>query len=128
MNNVLISLLCLLNLSDIYQFTLPAIGGGSSIPFSDFKGKKILVVNTASGSLYTSQYARLEQLYQQYKDKLVIVAIPSNDFQHETGSEQDIKSFVQNNYSIHYLLAANACVNAPGGNHCYKWLANGVES
>ena len=128
MQSVLISLICLISLSDIYQFTLPGIAGGTSIQFSDFKGKKILVVNTASGSLYTGQYARLEQLYQQYKDSLVIVAVPSNDFNHEGGSEQDIASFVQNTYSIHYLLAGKTSVTGTGTCDLYKWLTNGEQN
>lgn len=128
MYNILIALLTLTNLSDIYQFSMPAIGGGTTIHFSDFKGKKILVVNTASGSPYAEQYARLEQLYQQYKDKLVIVAVPSNDFQHETGSEQAIQNQVSSMYHVHYLLTGKASVTGAGACDLYRWLTTGPES
>jgi glutathione peroxidase len=128
MYNLLLSITTLFYLSDIYQFSVPAIGGGTSIHFSDFQGKKILLVNTSSNSLFTPEYGRLEQLYQQYKDSLVIVAIPSNDFNHEPGSEQDIQSFVQSTYSIHYLLAGKTVVTGAGQSGLYKWLTSGSQN
>jgi glutathione peroxidase len=128
MYNFFFSILTLFYFSDIYSFSVPATSGGTAINFSDFRGKKILIVNTSSNSLFTPQYGRLEQLYQQYKDSLVIVAIPSNDFNHEPGSDQDILSFVQSNYSIHYLLAGKTSVSGAGQSDLYKWLTTGSQN
>lgn len=128
MYTILFSLLSLFYLSDIYQFTIPSIGGGAPIHFNDFKGKKILVVNTATGSIFTKQYAALEQLYQQNKDKLVIIAIPSNDFQHEGKAEQEIQQFVNGNYHVHFLLAAKTSVTGSDQSDLYKWLTKGGEN
>src|SRR5437870_3615873 len=64
---------------NIYNFKIKSLDGGT-IDFSQFKGKKILIVNTASHCGFTPQYTALEKLYQQYKDKLVIVGFPSADF------------------------------------------------
>jgi len=122
MYTILFSILSLLTFSDIYTFSVPGIAGGASINFNDFRGKKILLVNTSSYSNFTPQYGRLEQLYQQYKDSLVIVALPANDFNHEPGSEDSIRNFVQNTYSIHYLLAGKTSVTGAGQSDLYKWL------
>lgn len=122
MYNILFALLSILTFSDIYTFSVPAIGGGASIDFNSFRGKKILIVNTSSNSPFVAQYGKLEQLYQQYKDSLVIVAFPSNDFGHEPGSEQSIQAFVQNTYSIHYLVAGKTIVSGAGQSDLYKWL------
>lgn len=72
-------------ISTIYTYTLPAADGGNGIHLSDYQDKKILFVNTASNSEYAIQYASLEQLYQRYKDSLVIIAVPSNSFGNEQG-------------------------------------------
>lgn len=128
MYTILFSILTFFTSPDIYSFSVPAIGGGSSINFSDFRGKKILIVNTSSNSSFTAQYGRLEQLYQQYKDSLVIIAIPSNDFSHEPGSEPSIQTFVQNAYSIHYLLAGKTGVSGAGQSDLYKWLTTRDEN
>jgi len=128
MYSFLISLCSLLYFGDIYQFSIPSIYGGSAIQFSDFKGKKILVVNTASGSIYAPQYASLERLYQQYKDKLVVVAIPSNDFQHEGRGEAELLQFVNSAYQVHFLLAGQLSVMGAGQSTLYKWLTTGGEN
>src|SRR5687767_10241688 len=76
---------------NIYKFKVPSIEGGT-INFSKYKGKKILVVNTASKCGYTPQYEGLEKLYKQYGDKLVVVGFPANNFgQQEPGSDEEIK-------------------------------------
>ena len=79
--------------SSIYDFKVPGLSGGT-INFSDFKGKKIMVVNTASMCGNTPQYADLEKLYEKYKDKLVIVGFPANNFgAQEPGTNAEIKQF-----------------------------------
>jgi glutathione peroxidase len=105
---------------------------GHTVQLSDFRGKKILFVNTASGSSSAAQYARLEQLYQQFKDSLVIVAFPSNDFGHEEGSDSAIRQWVGGTYSIHFILASKTKVSGAGQNEVYRWLTqsalNGTDS
>ena len=77
----------------IYKFKVPGLEGGS-IDFSKYKGKKILIVNTASKCGNTPQYADLEKLYETYKDKLVIIGFPANNFgAQEPGCNSDIKEF-----------------------------------
>lgn len=128
MYKLLLFLLPFIGFSDIYSFSISGINAGATINFSDFQGKKILIVNTCSDSAYSPQYGRLEQLYQQYKDSLVIVAIPSNDFGHEPGSEADIQNFVQSNYSIHYLLAGKMSVTGAEQSALYQWLTTGTQN
>ena len=107
--------------NSIYDFQVTDIDG-NTINFSDFQGKNILIVNTASQSSYVNQYAELEQLYQSYKDSLVIIAIPSNSFGNETGNDSTIKSFVTVNYSIHYWLGSKMEVNGDSISPLYQWL------
>jgi glutathione peroxidase len=95
---------------------------GVQVNFSDFQGKKILIVNTASASPYVSQYASLEQLYQLYKDSLVIIAFPSNSFGHESGDNIGIHNFVTTNYNIHFMLGAKIDVTGIGQSAIYQWL------
>jgi glutathione peroxidase len=114
----------------IYQFTVPALDGGT-IDFSQFKGKKILVVNTASKCGYTPQYAQLEELYKKYKDKLVIVGFPANNFGgQEPGTNNEIKSFCTKNYGVTFPMAAKVSVKGDDIAPIYKWLTqksdNGV--
>jgi len=81
----------------IYDFKVPGLEGGT-IDFSKFKGKKIMIVNTASKCGNTPQYADLEKLYEEYKDKLVIVGFPANNFgQQEPGTNIEIGEFCKKN-------------------------------
>ncbi len=108
----------------IYQFKVPSIDGGT-IDFSSFKGKKILVVNTASKCGYTPQYEGLEKLYEQYKDKLVIVGFPANNFgSQEPGSNDEIHSFCKKNYGVTFPLAAKVDVVGEKTHPLFQWLTN----
>ena len=84
----------------IYDFKVESLDGGT-IDFAKYKGKKILIVNTASKCGYTPQYEGLEKLSKQFKDKLVIVGFPANNFLfQEPGENAEIKSFCQKNYGV----------------------------
>jgi glutathione peroxidase len=96
--------------------------GGGDIDFALFAGKKVLIVNTAINTADTVQYRKLEQLHQLYKDSLVIIAIPSNDFGNAPMSNAAIKTFVNTRYNNHYILAAKSNVKAPDKSALYKWL------
>lgn len=114
----------------IHQFKVIALDGGE-IDFSTFKGKKILIVNTASECGYTPQYKDLEALYNQFKDKLVIVGFPSNDFGgQEPGTNDEIKSFCSKNYGVSFPMAAKVSVKGENTAPIYQWLTqkekNGV--
>src|SRR2546423_13148767 len=92
--------------TSIYDFKVPGLEGGT-IDFSKFKGKKILIVNTASKCGNTPQYAALETLYKQYKDKLEIVGFPANNFgQQEPGTNSEIKEFCTKNYGETFPMAS----------------------
>lgn len=106
----------------IYDFKVESLDGGT-IDFSTFKGKKILIVNTASKCGYTPQYEGLEKLYNQYKDKLVIVGFPANNFlRQEPGSNEDIQTFCQKNYGVTFPMAAKISVKGNNKHPIYIWL------
>jgi len=106
----------------IYDFKVTALDG-SIIDFSQFKGKKILIVNTASRCGYTPQYKALEQLYERYKDKLVIVGFPSNNFLfQEPGSNEKIATFCKENYGVTFPMAAKVHVKGRKMAPIYYWL------
>ena len=106
----------------IHVFKVPAIDG-SEIDFAQFKGKKILVVNTASKCGFTPQYKELEELYETYKDKLVIVGFPANNFaSQEPGTNEEIKSFCSKNYGVSFPMAAKISVKGDDIAPIYKWL------
>ena len=109
--------------SSIYDFKVPGLDG--EIDFSKFKGKKIMIVNTASECGNTPQYKELETLYQQHKDKLVIVGFPANNFgEQEPGSNADIKAFCSREYRITFPMAEKVSVKGTDIHPVYKWLSD----
>jgi len=112
----------------IYDFKVDALEGGS-IDFSKFKGKKILIVNTASACGYTPQYEGLEALYEKYKDHLVVVGFPANNFGgQEPGSNTEIKEFCKKNYGVSFPMAAKISVKGEDIAPIYKWLCTKSEN
>ena len=112
----------------IHEFKVESLEGGT-IDFSAFKGKKILVVNTASQCGYTPQYEGLQKLYDQYKDKLVIVGFPANNFgAQEPGSNNEIKAFCTKNYGVTFPMASKVSVKGDDIAPIYKWLCNKSEN
>ena len=107
--------------SSIHQFKVAALDGGT-IDFASFKGKKILVVNTASKCGYTPQYAQLQELYELYKNKLVIIGCPSNDFGgQEPGTTTEIVSFCKKNYGVSFPLTEKMGI-LKNTHALYQWL------
>ena len=98
----------------------------SQFNFSLLKGKKILIVNTASDCGYTYQYADLEKLYRQYQGSVEIIAFPANDFkEQEKGNDADIASFCKKNYGVSFAIMAKSIVVASANqNPVFKWLTN----
>ncbi len=108
--------------ASIYEFKVKALDG-STIDFAKFKGKKILVVNTASECGNTPQYADLQAMSVKYKDKLVIVGFPANDFgSQEPGSNKEISAFCTKNYGVTFPMAAKITVKGEDMAPIYVWL------
>jgi glutathione peroxidase len=112
----------------IYDFKVEGLDGGT-VDFSSFKGKKILIVNTASKCGYTKQYEGLEALYKKYQDKLVIVGFPANNFGgQEPGTNADIKEFCKKNYGVTFPMAAKVSVKGDDKAPIFKWLTSKAEN
>lgn len=112
----------MLNGTSIYDFKVAGLDG-KEIDFAKFKGKKVLVVNTASECGYTPQYADLQKLYDKYKNKLVIVGFPANNFGgQEPGSNEEINSFCKKNYGVTFPMAAKVSVKGDDAAPLFKYL------
>lgn len=118
------------SVTSIHKFSVKALDG-TTINFADFKGKKILIVNTASECGYTPQYKDLQALYEKYKEKLVIVGFPANNFGgQEPGTATEIKAFCTKNYGVTFIMADKISVKGDDMAPIYQWLTqksqNGV--
>lgn len=110
---------------NFYQLTV-TLNNGQTISMEQFKGKKLLLVNTASACGYTGQYAELEELYKKYKDQLVIIGFPANDFkQQEQKNDEEIAEFCKVNYGVTFLLAKKSSVIKGSEQHpVFAWLSD----
>lgn len=116
----------------IYDFQVESLDGGK-IDFADFKGKKILIVNTASECGFTSQYEGLETLSKEHKDDLVIIGFPANNFGgQEPGSNAEIATFCTKNFGVTFPMAAKVSVKGDDIAPIFKFLTekelNGVKN
>ena len=119
---LLTALLLFSTASSIHTFDFKTIDG-KTMSFSDFKGKKILIVNTASKCGYTSQYEELEALYKQYNSKLVVVGFPANNFAgQEPGTNSEISNFCKKNYGVTFIMASKVSVKGNDMDPLFKWL------
>ena len=106
----------------VYDFKVKSIDS-KSIDLSVYKGKKILFVNTASECGYTSQYAGLQELSDKYKDKLVVIGFPANNFgEQEPGDNSEIKGFCTKNYGVTFPLSSKISVSGEDIDPLFKWL------
>ncbi len=111
----------------IYDFEVEGLDG-NAIRFQQFKGKKILIVNTASRCGLTPQYEDLEKLYKTYSKNLVIVGFPANNFMgQEPGSNAAIKAFCQKNYGVTFPMAEKISVKGNDTHPLYKFLKEAAE-
>lgn len=116
----------------IHQFKVKDING-KSFEFSSLKGKKIMIVNTASKCGLTPQYEKLEALYQKYKNNnFIIIGFPANNFMgQEPGSDQEISTFCQKNYGVSFPMMSKISVKGKGMHPVYQFLTkkskNGLE-
>jgi glutathione peroxidase len=119
---LLLSLFLFAGVTSVYDFKVPGLDG-KTIDLSKFKGKKLLIVNTASKCGFTPQYADLEKLYEQYKDKLVIVGFPANNFhQQEPGTNSEISEFCKKNYGVTFPMAEKVDVIGDNTHPLFKYL------
>ena len=132
MKKIILIIMALFNFStdiksqetSIYDFKINGIDG-SIIDFKQFKGKYILFVNVASKCGFTSQYEGLELLFQKYKEKLIVIGFPCNQFgSQEPGNSKDIIKFCTDNYGVSFLLSEKIDVKGKNINIIYKWLTN----
>tara|TARA_R110002126_G_scaffold55819_6_gene149711 strand:+ start:26406 stop:26855 length:450 start_codon:yes stop_codon:yes gene_type:complete len=95
------------------------------IQFSDFKSKHILFVNVASKCGFTPQYKDLEELHQQYKNELVVIGVPCNQFgKQEPGTSDEIQEFCQVNYGVSFLITEKIDVKGQQQHPLYTWLTS----
>jgi len=113
----------------IHEFKVTDING-DSFDFSSLKGKKIMVVNTASKCGLTPQYKGLEALYNKYKDKnFIIIGFPANDFMsQEPGTNEEIASFCSKNYGVSFPMMAKISVKGKDMHPIYTFLTSGNEN
>ena len=108
--------------SEFYTFRTPTING-NEFNFSQLKGKKVLIVNTASECGYTPQYAELQKLHEKYKDKLVLIGFPANNFgQQEPGTNEQISEFCKKEYNVTFQLMQKVSVKGEDMDAIFKWL------
>ena len=110
-------------MSTVYDFDALQING-KSVPLSQFKGKAMLIVNTASACGFTPQFAGLESLHETYgKQGLVVLGFPCNQFgAQDSGSNSEIAEFCQLNYGVSFSMMAKIDVNGPQAHPLYQWL------
>lgn len=111
-----------INAQSIYDFKVKSIDG-KEINLADFKGKKIIIVNTASECGFTPQYEGLQKLYASHKDKLVIIGFPANNFgAQEPGTNPEIKDFCSKTYHVSFPLASKVSVKGDDIDPFFKWM------
>ena len=106
---------------EIYDFSIESITG-ETINFKDYKNKVILVVNTASYCGFTKQYSDLQKLWEDYKEKgLVVIGVPSNSFNQEKKKDNEVKEFCEVNFSINFPITTIVDVKGDNAHDIYKW-------
>lgn len=106
----------------IYDFKMRSLEG-TEIDFSQYKGKNLLIVNTASKCGYTPQYADLEKLHEQYGDKVTVLGFPANNFLwQEPGTNNEIAAFCEKNYGVKFQMFEKLSVRGKDQHPLYQWL------
>jgi glutathione peroxidase len=106
------------------------LNNGQEFRFDALKGKKVLLVNTASDCGFTAQYEDLEKLYEQDKDKLIIIGFPANDFkEQEKGSDEQIAQFCKLNFGVTFPLATkNSVIKGSSQQQVFRWLTDRAKN
>ena len=104
-----------------FDFKINSITG-EIIDFKDYKGKAVLLVNTASYCGFTKQYTKLQELWDKYKSKgLIVLAIPSNSFRQEKNSDDEVKNFCEVNFNINFPISTISDVKGDNAHEIFKW-------
>jgi len=110
-------------LAEPRDFRFASIDGGT-LSLADWSGRPVLVVNTASRCGFTPQYDGLQALYDRYRDRgLVVLAVPSQDFRQELGSDAAVKEFCELNFDLDLPMTTITPVRGPGAHPFYRWLS-----
>ncbi len=109
----------------IYDFNIE-LNNGRSLDLSTLRGKKILLINTASDCGYTNQYEQLQELFTRLPEKLMVIGFPANDFkQQEKGNDEEIAAFCKLNYGVTFPIAKKSTVKpGPSQNKIFQWLTH----
>jgi glutathione peroxidase len=111
-------------LPSVHQYKIEGLEGGT-IDFKKYKGKKILIVNTASKCGYTPQYEELQALYEKYQDKLVVIGVPANNFgAQEPGTNDEIKEFCSSKFKVTFPMTTKVSVKGDDMCELYQWLTS----
>lgn len=114
--------------ASVYDFTVKSIDG-KNVKLSQYKGKKLLIVNTASECGYTPQYKELEQLYKKHGDKVTVLGFPANNFGgQEPGTEAQIATFCEKNYGVTFPLFSKVSVKGADTAPLFKFLADKAQN
>lgn len=97
---------------------------GNNVSMSSYQGKKILLVNIATGNSRISQLTGLQQLHRQYGDSVAIIVFPSNSFGREPRTDSEIKTLCRSNYGVTFQIAAKSDVTGANAQSIYHWLTN----
>ncbi len=112
------------SVQSIYDIAIENLNG-KTVSLKDFKGKKILFVNVASKCAFTPQYKSLQELHEKFKDQLIIIGVPCNQFgNQEKGSSQEIEEFCEINYGVSFLMLKKMNVRGDDAHPLYNWLTN----
>ncbi|MBT8272418.1 MAG: glutathione peroxidase [Bacteroidia bacterium] len=115
-------------IASVYHIKINSLQG-QPIDLSDFKGKKILIVNVASKCGFTSQYKDLQKLHEAYSDRLQIIGVPCNQFgKQEPGTKEEIQDFCELNYGVTFLMTEKMNVRGANKHPLYKWLTRKSEN
>ena len=110
----------------LHDFTIESISG-ETINLSDYKSKVVLLVNTASKCGFTPQYAGLQKIYDRYKeDGLVVLGVPTNDFNQELSKESDVKEFCEIRFGVEFPMSSIQPIRGENAQPVYKWIKSFV--
>jgi glutathione peroxidase len=124
MLKTLIVAMVLMTATGLYDFKLTGLDG-KPLDLAQYKGKKILIVNTASACGYTPQYADLEALYEKYKGKMVVIGFPANNFgEQEKGTNTEIAAFCKKNYGVSFPMSEKVSVKGADIHPLFKYLTD----
>ena len=112
---------------NFHDFSIESISGGD-ISLSDYKNKVVLLVNTASQCGFTPQYAGLQKIYDRYKDDgFVVLGVPSDDFNQELSSDDDVKKFCEIRYGVNFPLTSIQKIKGDSAHPLYKWISGNTS-